>query len=344
MPRAGFTFAPMNLTHCVVHEIEKEAGESSARAHYSQQLFDITDDMRSLVEQLARGFGGSRLVNARFDESPGKLFPQKFGDYVQGMPSDEGFLEYTQQVVGHLETVIQGKSGAKGGYLLLCAYDDAEGHRHGVFLLRNTVGRIFHRTANGFDVEPVVHLDTNNLAMACRIDVGRFRQGAGTYLELTHRSENEVSAYFSDWIGAEETLSSRQMTASLQDLLGGIEMVDEASGEVASQAQTFERAYEHVRANPSKVVDIHELSQELYGSPAKIEEHAREQGIELETEFRYNPAALKELVQLRAAADGLDLKYPRAALEDGVMYVEEGDQGLRIVIESDALARKVLGE
>ena len=334
----------MNLTHCIVHEIVKEPGESSARAHYSQQVLPITDELRSLVEKLARGFGGSRLVNARFDESPGKLFPQKFADYVQGAPSDTGFLEYSRQAVGHLETVIQGKSGAKGGYLLMCAYDDAEGHRHGVFLLRNTTGRIFHRTDEGFEIEPVVHLDTDNLAMACRIDVGRFRQNSGAYLELLHRTENEVSAYFSDWIGAEETLSSRAMTSSLQDLLSGIEVIDEESGEAVSQAQTFERAYDYVRASPSKVVDIHELSQELYGSPARIEEQARDQGIELESEFRYNPTALKELVQMRASAEGIDLKFPRSALEDGLMYVEEDDDGrMRIVIESDALARGVIG-
>ena len=334
----------MNLTHCVVHEIEKEAGESTARAHYSEALLSVDDDLRALVGKLARGFGASRLTNGRFDESPGKLFPQKFGDYVRGATSDRAFLEYSREAVGHLETVIQGKSGAKGGYVLMCAYDDAEGHRHGVFLLRNTVGRIFHRTDEGFAIEPVLHLDTDNLAMACRIDVGRYRQGAHAYLELTHRTESEVSAYFSDWIGVEETPSSRQMTASLQDLLGGIEVVDEDSGAVASRAQTFERAYEHVRANPSKVVDIHELSQELYGSPARIEEHARERGIELDAEFRYNPAALRELVQLRAQAEGIDLKFPRAALEDGLMYVEEGDGGrLRVVIESDELARRILG-
>ena len=335
----------MHLTHCVVHEIEKAAGESSARAHYSEVLMPITDDLSSLVDKLTRRFNGSRLVNARFDESPGKLFPQKFRDYADGISSDEAFLEYTRQVVGHLETVIQGKSGAKGGYLLLCAYADAEGSAHGVFLLRNTVGRIFRRRADGFDIEPVVHLDTEQLAMACRIDVGRFRQNTSTYLQLTHRTEQEVSAYFTDWIGAEETLSNRAMTASLQELLGSIEHVDEVSGEAISQAQTYERAYEHVRASPSKVVDIQALSEELYGSPARIETAAREQGIELETEFRYNPSALKELVQMKASADGIDLRFARTALEDGLIYVEEDDKGrMRIVIESDALARRVLGQ
>lgn len=334
----------MNLTHCVVHEIVKEAGESSADAFYSEFLLEISEDTVALVEQLAKGFGGSRLVNARFDESPGKLFPQKFEDYVQGMQSDEGFLEYSRQVVGHLETVIQGKSGAKGGYILMCAYDDAEGHRHGVFLLRNTVGQIFRKESRGFEVEPVLHIDTNNLAMACRIDVGRFRQGAGTYLELTHKSENEVSAYFSDWIGVQETLSSKAMTTSLQDLLGSIEMpVNEETGEVATKAETFERAYEHVRSNPSKVVDIHELSQELYGSPARIEEEARDHGIELEQEFRYNPAALKELVMMRAAAEGIDLRFPRAALEDGMMYTEGEGENMKLVIASPELAAKVFG-
>mmetsp|Transcript_18177 Transcript_18177/g.34498 ORF Transcript_18177/g.34498 Transcript_18177/m.34498 type:complete len:95 (+) Transcript_18177:369-653(+) len=84
-------------------------------------------------------------------------------------------------------------------------------HHHGVFLLRNTAGQIFREESRGFEVQPVLHLDTKNLAMASRIDIGRFRQGAGTYFEQTHKSENEVSAYFSDWIGVQETLSSKSM-------------------------------------------------------------------------------------------------------------------------------------
>ena len=335
----------MHLTHCAVHELDKQPGESSARAHYSEACLPLDDDVRALVVELARGFDGSRLVNGRFDDSPGKLFPQKFADYLAGEHSDAAFLEYSRQAVGHLETVIQGKSGAKGGYLVLCAYDDEEGHRHAVFLLRNTVGRIFRRTDAGFDIEPVVHLDTRQLAMACRVDVGKYRRGAGAYLELTHRSEAEVSAYFSDWLGVEPTASRRDMTAALQELLGEIEPpVDRDTGEGASRAATMERAYEHVRASPTKVVDIHELSQELYGSPATLESAARERGVELESEFRYDAGALRELVELRARAEGIDLRFPRAAMEDGVMYVEGEGARMRVVIESAALARAVLGE
>lgn len=336
----------MNPTHAIVHELVKEPGQTTATTHYAGALLPIDDAVTGLLTTLARTFAGNRLVNARFDESPGKLFPQQFGDYVSAAPSDAGFLDYSRQVVGHLETVIQGKSGAKGGYVLLCAYDDAEGHRHAVFLLRDTVGRIFRREPDGtFAIEPVVHLDTDQLAMACRIDVGRFRKNAPSYLELTHRTESEVSAYFRDWIAAEETQSARALTASLHDVLATIDLpLDPDTGEPASRAATFERAYEHVRASPSKVVDIHELSAELYGSPARIQEHAAAQGIALDDEFRAAPASLKEFVTLRAAAEGLDLRFPRAAMEDGVMYVEGEGDAMRIVIESAALARAVLGQ
>ena len=335
----------MHLTHVVVHELEKQPGDSSARAHYSTACLPLDEGVRALAEELDRGFGGSRLVDGRFDDAPGKLFPQKLADYLAGPATDAAFLEYTREVVGHLETVIQGKSGAKGGYLVLCAYDDAEGSRHGVFLVRDTVGRVLRRTDDGFDVEPVVHLDTGQVAMACRIDVGKYRRGAGAYLELTHRSEREVSAYFSDWIGVEPTASRRDMTAALRELLGEIDPpVDAATGEVASQATTFERAYEHVRASPTRVVDIHELSQELYGSSATLETAARERGVELESEFRYDPRALKTLVALRATASDLDLRFPRAAMEDGVMRVEGEGEAMRVVIESPALARAILGQ
>ena len=333
----------MNLTHCIVHELIKEAGQTSAKVHYSAQLLPLSEELTGLVEKLNRSFGGSRLRNARFDDSPGKLFPQKFGDYIRGDARDADFLEYSREVLGHLETVIQGKSGAKGGYLLLADFDDAEGQRHAVFLIRNTVGRIFRRTGDGFDIEPVVHLDTEQLAMACRVDVGRYRRGHNAYLELTHRSENEVSAYFADWIGAEETASAREMTNSLHDLLAMVEApVDAESGEVQSQAATFERAYEHVRANPSKVVDIEELSQELYGSPAVLAKAAMEQGVALEPEFRYDASALKEMVMMRVQAEGIDVRFPRSALEDGIIYTEGEGDGAWLVIQSPELIEKLL--
>ena len=334
----------MNLTHCVVHELVKEAGQTSAEVRYSTRLLPLDDGLTGLVEKLNRSFGGSRLRNARFDDGPGKLFPQKFADYQGSDMRDADFLAYSREVLGHLETVIQGKSGAKGGYLLLADFDDAEGQRHAVFLIRNTVGRIFRRTDEGFDVEPVVHLDTDQLAMACRVDVGRYRRRQATYLELTHRSEAEVSAYFSDWIGAEETASAREMTTSLHDLLASVEApVDAGSGEAMGQAATFERAYEHVRANPSKVVDIEELSQELYGSPAVLAKAARDHGIELEPEFRYDAGALREMVTMRVKADDIDLRFPRAALEDGLIYTEGEGHEARIVIQSAALVGKLLG-
>ena len=335
----------MTLTHCVVHELLKEAGNTSASVHYSQALLPLSPDLSALVAKLNRSFGGSRVINARFDESPGKLFPQKFADYQAGPMRDADFLEYSRQVLGHLETVIQGKTGAKGGYLLLADYDDAEGSRHAVFLIRNTTGRTFRRTRTGFDIEPVTHLDTEQLAMACRIDISRFRKTAPSYLELTHRSETEVSAYFSDWIGAEETVSARDMTQSLHDLLGSVALpVDAETGEMASQAATFERAYEHVRASPSKVVDIEALSEELYGSPAVLAKAAQDQGIALEPSFRYDAGALRGLVQMRASAEGIDLRFPRTALEDGLIYTEGEGHGIRLVIASAELVEQILGQ
>ena len=53
----------MNLTHCVVHEIVKEAGESSADAFYSEFLLEISEDTVALVEQLGEGPLDRRLVD-----------------------------------------------------------------------------------------------------------------------------------------------------------------------------------------------------------------------------------------------------------------------------------------
>ncbi len=334
----------MNLNHCVVHQLLKEPGQTSASVQYSQHLLPLSDELKSLVGQLNRSFGGSRVLNARFDESPGKLFPQKFADYQASARRDADFLDYSQQVLGHLETVIQGKSGAKGGYLLLADYDDADGQRHAIFLIRNTTGRIFRRTKSGFEIEPVTHLDTNQLAMACRVDIGRYLRTAGTYLELNHRSETEVSAYFSDWIGAEETASARDLTQGLHELLAMTAApVDAETGEPASAAATLERAYAYVKASPSRVVDIEALSQELYGSPATLSNAAEARGMPLESNFRYDAGALRELVMMRLQAEGIDLRFPRTALEDGLIYTEGSGSDLRLVIASPELVEGLLG-
>eukprot|EP00977_Amphora_coffeiformis_P025554 scaffold20447_cov200-Amphora_coffeaeformis.AAC.4 len=114
--------------------------------------------------------------------------------------------------------------------------------------------------------------------------------------------------------------------------------VNEETGEVATKAKTFECVHEHVRSNPSKVVNIHKLIQGLYGSSVQIEQEARDHGIELEQEFMYNPSALKELVMLRAAAKGIDPRFPRTALEDSLMYTEGEDASMNLVIACPELA------
>ncbi len=67
----------MTLTQCVVHELLEEPGHTSASVHYSQAPLPPSAELNALLAKLNRSFGGSRVINARFDDSPGKLLYQE---------------------------------------------------------------------------------------------------------------------------------------------------------------------------------------------------------------------------------------------------------------------------
>lgn len=329
----------MKLKHCIVHEIKKEAGIAEASAHYSEFELEVNNSLADLILTLIKRLDKGNVTLARFEDAPGKLFPQRFDEYLF---KGANFVDFTTEAIGHLETIIKGKSAAKGGYLLFCSYEQEYVNYEAVFLIRNTKGQVFEQTEEGFIVNTVIHLDTEQLIMACRIDVTRYKQESKYYLELMHRKEHEVSAYFSDWLGIEKTASNKAMTSSLQELLGYVEMPTEDETEPVSATLAFERAYQYVSQQPNKIVDIEELSKDLYGSKSKLVEEAEAYGIPLEAEFKCDSRVLKNFVQIQAKADQISLSFPRRVIEEGLVFIEGSDEDMRLIIESPTLAKKVL--
>ncbi len=62
----------------------------------------------------------------------------------------------------------------------------------------------------------------------------------------------------------------------------------------------------------------------------------------METAFRYDSAALREMVMMRVQGDGIDLRFPRSALEDGLIYLEGEGANAQIVISSPELVEQLL--
>ena len=245
--------------------------------------------------------------------------------------------------LGNLETIIRNKILSKGGYLVFTEYQ-VNGHDFvAIFLIRDTEGKLLRRTQNSFSIQRVEYLDTNHLAMACRINETKLDSGEQNYLSFTQHRQQEVSDYFIDWISVSQLESSTEYTKSLYEIINGLPTpVNPTTNTPYSIDEVRNMVYENARNNAQRNINLQVLSQQIYGNPETILNYAEENQISIDTEFRYNKRALRRFVQVSVHKDGINLKFSRGDV--GIKIRPSEDDPNIVIIESPEFANALRAE
>lgn len=332
----------MILHKLIVHELVKESGSRDTEMITSTDLLPIDNNAIELVESLLQSYQGDKILNARFDESPGRNFPPTFINYKNGPRTDENFIEFTTDVTGHLETIIQSVNLAKGGYLLFSEYSNNGIDLFAIFLIRDVEGKILERRDETFGIGTVEYLDTNHLAMACRINEGRMTTEEN-YLSFTQKRQQEVSDYFTEWISVLQMQSSTEFTKSLYDILNSVDPpLNEETNERFTVDDVRNMVYDTAKANPQKVINLQVIGAQIYGDPNILTDYAEENDIAIDTEFRFDKRELGKYVRLSVNKDGINLKISRGDVGTKIRPSEENED--MVIIESRAFAEALRSE
>jgi len=214
----------MNITHIVIHELEKETGKIGAALTLFDSTVDKTDNrVIKLINELNNRYKYRTETYGVFDPKSPTVFHSAFEKYYKSR-TEKDFIEFTKRASEDLRTRVDTNAPAKGGFLIFAHYEQ---NRKFVaaFLVRNTIGLSFKKDLKHkkFDLDDVQHIDFENLAMACRVSIDAFRKKEIRYLSFINKKGDEMSQYFTRWISSTDTETNEEDTKLFYNLLYKLE-------------------------------------------------------------------------------------------------------------------------
>ncbi len=333
----------MELNKIIIHELKKESGTNETELIRSDELTEINENSIGLVSALNNSYNSDKILYAVFDKSEGKYFPEKFQEYNDSSQNNERFISFTRNVIGNLDALIKPVTLATGGYFVFAEYTNNGNDFLGVFLIRDTEGKTLSKTESSFSIDSIEYVDTSNLAMACRINNGKYDVDEENYLSLTQLRQQDISEYFKNWISIEQIETSSEYTKQLYDIISQIERPINPETNNEYEIENFRNlVYSYASSSPNRTINLRDLSQHFYNDPNTISNYAMDNDIAIDTEFRYNSRQLKRFVKLEVNRDGINFKISRGAFDDKVRFSDE-DYSL-VIIESETFANALRNE
>jgi nucleoid-associated protein len=324
----------------IIHEIKKQSGAiDNVITTLSDVLIDQNENSENLIGLLRNSFNNDdRLSYAKFNTAPDRYFPTRFNNYFTSDLSDVEFIQFTVDATNNLETIINRIVGAKGGYLVFTEYDSVGSNFTSIFLVRDTEGIIFNRTARTYSIEKIDYLNTDKLAMACRINHNKYEEATEKFLTFTKHRQQTVSDYFYDWIASDQTENSAEYTKALLQIVNNIDLpANRDTGEILTLNEFRDRVSEFISIRDG-LVSLIDLGNHFYDDPNKIINYARENDYIIDSTFKTHSREMQKFKNIYINRDGINLK---AARGDMGVKIRLGDNPNIVIIESPQFATAV---
>jgi nucleoid-associated protein len=336
----------MKIANLIIHNLNKEVS-GNATLLLSKDVLDSSDKKTvSLIEELNSRFRNNIAYGVfTKQQDDANTFHKEFDKYLRKSSKDK-FISFSNTTANLLYNKISTIPQARGGYIVYSDYNDDYGnHFFSVFLIRDKKDKQFKQRDGIITIGEVICVETDKLAMACRINLKSYQEytpdSLGTYLGFVSIKQPETSDYFLNWIGAEKKQRDTEDTRSLVKIITNISVPNEEGKPM--QREAFKRkAYDVIRSFNKSPVNISAMSLSLFNNEATIGKYAEEHGIILSTEFYADNKTLKNLTEYHVKEDNIDLKFPTEYFGDKIR-VDHNNPDL-VIIESAKFAKAIAEE
>lgn len=323
----------MIVNKLIIHELIKDAGNQNTTVIVSDILLPINTESINLVTRLLKSYQNDMISYAQFDNNPGRYFPEQYFIYNTSERTENQFIDFTKNLIWNLQSIIKTKVLAKGGYIVFTEYELNNINFIAIFLIRDTEGQLLKRTKKSFEIHKIEYLDTNHLAMACRINETRIIEGQTNYLSFIKVKQHNISDYFTDWISIFQLETSIEFTNTLYKIINAIDLPFDYQRNMKYTIDEIRSiVYENAMTNTNRNINLRNLSEQIYGNQSTIINYAEQNNISIDSEFRFNYAALKKFIQISVVKDGISLKFSRG--DDGTKVKISEENPNIVIIES----------
>lgn len=326
----------MKLNRLTIHEVIKnELKLNSATVELSQDLLIITQNEVDFVDHLNKRYIDSRQSHGSFKTGEKDYFANEYLNYKKN-PIDLGFVDFSKNATDGLMTILNLTAPAKGGFLVYAEYEDY-GLFAAVFLIRNKKGSKLIKSDNVYTIAEQIHVDVDNLAMACRINTKRLDDGEDNYLSFINK-KSEDSKFFLGWICANEIIRDKDDTKALIQLLRKV-TPPKINDIDMTHVELCDSIYSHIRNSPKREVSLEDIGLTFWDDKTYLLQESNKHGIIISSTFKPDKTELRKLINLKATADLISISFPQEHLK-GIIRVE----GDTIIITSQNLADKINSE
>tara|TARA_R110000744_G_scaffold186649_2_gene306043 strand:+ start:840 stop:1628 length:789 start_codon:yes stop_codon:yes gene_type:complete len=255
----------MPYQNLIIHSIEKEQHSDQVNIIKSESTIEIEDEsIENFCSALIDSYkNDKRISNTKFTED------SRFQEvYIEFKSGEKDFVTSTRELIDQMGIILENKKAAKGGKFAFIEEEANGNNYYYVFLIRDRKGGQieYSEESSKYILNSVEYADTNNLAMAARVNYNVFStMSEGSmlnYLSFTYSGtkQSEVSDYFSNWIGAAELHKNSEYARDLRKAILQIGDFDEE--EYAGTAtEKLQLVLSYSQANNDDIINIYSLSE-----------------------------------------------------------------------------------
>lgn len=329
----------MEIQNAIIHNVRKEL-KCDATIEYSKETLNLRDEKcLSLFEELYTFFSKS-LKYGIFSSKEDTVFHEKFNDYLNSTKKD--FISLSKDVLPDLKTRMDSIPQSKGGYVIFAEIKNQNEDFFVIFVVRDKTGKQFSYKDDTMHINEVIHIDTNKLAMACRINVQSYQNEKDRYLSFLSTTQDEASKYFQKWVGAEAQSKSQEDTKALRTIVSNIDIPTDEDGNSMSREQFREKIFDLCSKTFSKDINLRAVSEEVWKDPDYISKYAATNGITINDEFTADETELKKMKKYSITSDKIKLDFPPEYIGDKV-YPDPKNEDI-VIIKSKLFADKLRAE
>jgi nucleoid-associated protein YejK len=335
----------MDIQKVIIHELIKNQGVTTARDFLSDSVLDLNEETANLVETLDKSFKRDFINYAVFNEEGQDDFPHYFERYQSGRDNDDSFISFSKSAVLNLKQIIRNVIFAKGGYIVFAKYTVNDTPFIGIYLIRDEKGILFNKNSesHSFSIGSVSYLNTNKLAMGCRINLIKYTNRDGRYVAMIKNNLVDISDYFRNWINIVQPESSTEYTNALFQIVSTITSpVNPETNQPYPLDEFRKNVHDYVKSRPNKTVNMAELGRHFYDDETVFIQFAEDNNHIIDTEFKVDGRSLKKFCHFDIRADGIRLLFARGDYDTKVRLSEDDND--KVIIESRAFANRLRNE
>lgn len=214
----------MGIRHIIIHEVRRaKAAAEGQEDTIISKIKDEENDVSKLDTDLAIGllklFTKASLYVGEFalngDTNAEPAFEQKLIAFYDEKPVCSDFVEMTNQLALHFETILKNDKRINGGYLVFFEYETGSQVRLAVAVINKTKGTDVDNELN-FVVREI--LDLEKLHLGATINLSEWMDGISCrYIRFKKGHADEVRDYFEKFIGCTvDSNAAREETEQLK--------------------------------------------------------------------------------------------------------------------------------